>query len=168
MSDSGRGRRVPKGWWILALVGVCAVYAWLARPDAPASSDFQKGFRGLPLSRGPLSSGDMRQGLSGAPPGTTFKSFKVVNLNTASLADLETLPGITPEQARAILAGRPYVAMRDLERVGIPRTIIDQLSPPAIIAVESRGASSATFPPDETGRGQRPAGPGIPIPPAAK
>jgi hypothetical protein len=109
----------------------------------------------------------MRPGLSGSPPGAAIKSFKIVNLNTASLADLETLPGITPEQAKAILAGRPYAAMRELERVGIPRAIIDQLSPPAFIAAESRGASSATFPPEAAGV-QRRAEPGIPLPPSAK
>ena len=30
------------------------------------------------------------------------------NINKASVKDLQALPGITPEQAEAIIAGRPY------------------------------------------------------------
>jgi len=59
--------------------------------------------------------------------------FKDVDLNAASLEELETLPGITPDQARKILGGRPYRSMQELERVGIPHDIVEQISPPAII-----------------------------------
>lgn len=68
-----------------------------------------------------------------APPGFRAVEQKVVELNTATLAEVETLPGITPEYAQKIIAGRPYRSMADLARTGIPRTILDEISPPAVI-----------------------------------
>jgi competence protein ComEA len=40
-----------------------------------------------------------------------------VDLNTADLAALETLPGIGPALAKSIIAGRPYKSVDELERV---------------------------------------------------
>ena len=53
------------------------------------------------------------------------KGSLVVNVNTATRDELETLPGIGPALAALIEAGRPYRAVSDLERVkGIgPRTV---------------------------------------------
>jgi DNA uptake protein ComE-like DNA-binding protein len=42
-----------------------------------------------------------------------------VDVNTASRADLETLPGVTAATARRIEANRPYEAPRDLVRKGV-------------------------------------------------
>ena len=39
-----------------------------------------------------------------------------LDLNTATAKQLGTLPGITPELAAAIIAGRPYRATRDLTK----------------------------------------------------
>lgn len=39
-----------------------------------------------------------------------------VNINTASEADLEKLPGVTPQLAGAVLAKRPYSTTKDLVR----------------------------------------------------
>jgi DNA uptake protein ComE-like DNA-binding protein len=39
-----------------------------------------------------------------------------VNINTASQADLERLPGVTPLVAGAVIAKRPYSATKDLVR----------------------------------------------------
>lgn len=42
---------------------------------------------------------------------------KLVNINTASLQDLETLPGVGPVIAQKIIDGRPYGALEDLMNV---------------------------------------------------
>lgn len=41
---------------------------------------------------------------------------RVLDVNTASRADLETLPGVTPATARRIAENRPYSSPRDLVR----------------------------------------------------
>jgi competence protein ComEA len=51
-----------------------------------------------------------------------------VNLNSAEQTALETLPGIGPAHARAIIAGRPYRSVDDLARVkGLGKARIDEL-----------------------------------------
>lgn len=41
----------------------------------------------------------------------------IVNINTAGAAELETLPGVGPFLAQAIIEGRPYTKVEDLEKV---------------------------------------------------
>jgi competence ComEA-like helix-hairpin-helix protein len=45
------------------------------------------------------------------------KGSLVVNINTASQEDLESVPGIGPTRAAQIIAGRPYERVEDLERL---------------------------------------------------
>lgn len=40
-----------------------------------------------------------------------------MNLNTASLAELESLPGVGPTLARRIVAARPLKSLEDLDQV---------------------------------------------------
>lgn len=54
---------------------------------------------------------------------------KEVNLNTASQADLEALPGIGPVTAKKIIAGRPYTSVADLEKAGVSKSTIEKISP---------------------------------------
>jgi DNA uptake protein ComE-like DNA-binding protein len=75
------------------------------------------------------------------------KTVAVVDLNSAALDQLQTLPGITREYATRIVAGRPYQALGDVvTRARIPAPIVDQLSPPAIVRSVGR-APSAALPP---------------------
>jgi len=59
------------------------------------------------------------------PAAAAAPAHKSVDLNTADLGALETLPGIGPATAKAIVAGRPYSSIDDLERVkGLGRSKI--------------------------------------------
>jgi competence protein ComEA len=70
-------------------------------------------------------------GVSGALPavsGTTTSQGGRININTASVDQLTSLPGIGPAKATAIVEGRPYAAVDDLDRVsGIGPKTIEQL-----------------------------------------
>lgn len=51
-----------------------------------------------------------------------------VNVNSADLETLETLPGVTSSLAKKIVAGRPYKSLDDLKKVkGLTQTKIDGL-----------------------------------------
>lgn len=83
-----------------------------------------------PGAEGASTSGAPSSGLSGAPApagagAATNAADGLINVNTASLASLETLPGIGPAKAAAIIAERPFSTVEELERVpGIgPKTL---------------------------------------------
>lgn len=81
-----------------------------------------------------------------APPAVppVVRTVAGVDLNSARLAE-ETLPGITLDYAQKIIAGRPYHSFRDVvEHAGIPQSIVDQITPPAIVrVVEDRSPGAA-------------------------
>jgi competence ComEA-like helix-hairpin-helix protein len=58
------------------------------------------------------------------------KRSLIVNLNTASAEELESLPGIGPSRADEIIAHRPYKSVDELSQVkGITQKMTDQLRP---------------------------------------
>lgn len=62
-----------------------------------------------------------------------------VNINTATLEQLETLPGIGPARARLIIEHRPYSSIDDLRRVnGIPDGLMDDLRPLLLVKGETQ------------------------------
>lgn len=77
-------------------------------------------------------------GLSGILPtptaarsgGVAMPAGGIVNVNTATLAELETLPGIGASRAQAIVDNRPYQTVDDLNRVpGIGDATLERLRP---------------------------------------
>ena len=175
----------PRRWlsWSLVAVALVGMAGYLvfsrARPAAPGlpgnDSVTTPGFSPMPQSNGPargltpppfpngrMPGGRLPPGARGTdavPPGLLrgAKTMAVVDLNTAQLADLQTLPGITPEYARKIMAGRPYHSFRDVvEHAGIPQQVVDQISPPAIIRVVESRSSPDTEVPSAPQRNPRP------------
>jgi competence protein ComEA len=70
-------------------------------PKAPAVSP--------PKAPPPMTTAPMTSAPQKAPAAASL-----VDINSASEADLKNLPGIGPARARAIIAGRPYAAKDDL------------------------------------------------------
>lgn len=57
-------------------------------------------------------------------------AYAEINVNTATKEELESLPGIGPKKADAIIAGRPYSSVDELDRVpGIGPKILAGLRP---------------------------------------
>jgi DNA uptake protein ComE-like DNA-binding protein len=50
-----------------------------------------------------------------------------VDLNTATAAELEALPGIGPAYAKHIVDNRPYASVAELSKAGLPASTIDRI-----------------------------------------
>ena len=84
-----------------------------------------------------------------------------VNLNTASQAELEALPGVGPATAKKIIAGRPFASVADLSKAGVPKNTIEKIS--SMVTVGAAPSAPAAPPPPRPA----PAAPAPPSPPAA-
>lgn len=75
-----------------------------------------------------------------------------IDLNTASRAALESLPGVGPATAKQIIAGRPYTSVADLSKAGVPASTIEKITPlvkvgpvgTAVAATEKGAQKTAT------------------------
>lgn len=142
--------------WGLLLLLANAALGWIGHPPAPAlllhvSGVEQPGwYGGATAGRALEAAGATVAVLVGAPRDgdavTAYGAYAVVaptpsavsyratgarlHLNTASVADLESLPRIGPTLAARIRAGRPYRELADLDRVkGVGPATIRALSP---------------------------------------
>jgi len=80
------------------------------------------------------------------------KSAAKVDINSASVKDLEALPGVGAATAKKIVAGRPYASVADLSKAGISASTIAKITP--LVTV---GAAPARAPaPAEKSAGTRP------------
>lgn len=63
-------------------------------------------------------------------PESTVEGHLRVNLNTATLTELESIPGIGQVLAKQIVAGRPYASVEDLLKIrGIGPSSLKGLAP---------------------------------------
>jgi hypothetical protein len=70
-----------------------------------------------------------------------------VDLNTASQADLEKLPGIGPATAKKIIAGRPFTAVADLSKAGVSAGVIQKITPLVTVGAAAPAAAPAAAAP---------------------
>ena len=63
-----------------------------------------------------------------AKPSASPTATAPVNVNTASQADLEALPGVGPATAKKIIAGRPYTSTADLAKAGVPQATVTKIA----------------------------------------
>ena len=72
--------------------------------------------------------GDGRAGPLAGAAGESGASGGLVNVNTAGVTELQTLPGIGPAKAASIIGGRPFATVEELERVsGIGPATVEKL-----------------------------------------
>ena len=62
-------------------------------------------------------------------PTRTEAAKDKVDINTATQAELEALPGVGEATAKKIIAGRPYSSVKDLSRAGVSDATITKISP---------------------------------------
>jgi competence protein ComEA len=87
--------------------------------------------------------------------GTMVFAQKLIDLNTASEKELESLKGVGPATAKKIIAGRPYKSVDELSKAGLSAKQVDAIKPlvtvgsaaPAAPAVTGKAAAAPVVPP---------------------
>ncbi len=70
-----------------------------------------------------------------------------IDVNTASLANLEKLPGIGPATAKKIVAGRPYASVADLSKAGVSAGVIEKITPLVTVSAAAPPVPKTAEPP---------------------
>lgn len=69
----------------------------------------------------------------------------LIDLNSASEKELESIKGIGPALAKKIVAGRPYRSVDDLSKAGIPAKTIEAMKP--LVKAGASAPAAAAAPP---------------------
>ncbi len=70
----------------------------------------------------------------------------MVDLNTASAQELDTLKGIGPATAKKIIENRPYTSVNDLTKAGLSAKEIETLKPLVTVSAAKTTGPAATAP----------------------
>jgi competence protein ComEA len=68
----------------------------------------------------------------------------LVDLNKATAQELEALKGIGPALSKKIIAGRPYKAVDDLTKAGVPAKTVEALKPLVTVGAATAPAAAKT------------------------
>jgi DNA uptake protein ComE-like DNA-binding protein len=74
------------------------------------------------------------------------KTSGPVDLNRASEAELEELPGVGTATAKKIVAGRPYASVDDLANAGVSKSTITKIRPQVTVGARSVSTAPASAP----------------------
>ena len=66
-----------------------------------------------------------------------------VDINNATIAQLEGLPGVSATTAKKIVAGRPYTVVGDLSKAGVSAKVIADVTPLVIVGTPSATPATA-------------------------
>jgi DNA uptake protein ComE-like DNA-binding protein len=79
----------------------------------------------------PFAAGEKKESAGGKSftASKTKKPSALVDLNTATAEQLESIPGIGPAYAEKIIAARPYASVKDLSKAGIPAARLEKIVP---------------------------------------
>jgi DNA uptake protein ComE-like DNA-binding protein len=91
-----------------------------------------------------------------------------VDLNSASQADLEALPGVGSATAKKIIAGRPYSSVADLSKAGVSAKTIEKITPLVTAGSASAAAAAPAVPMEKPAKAAKAAPPAAPSAPAEK
>ncbi len=76
--------------------------------------------------------------------GSMVLAQKLIDLNTASDKELESIKGVGPATAKKIIAGRPYKSVDELSKAGLSAKQVDAIKP--LVTVGSAGVAPAEPP----------------------
>jgi competence protein ComEA len=91
-----------------------------------------------------------------------------VDLNSASQADLEALPGVGSATAKKIIAGRPYASAADLSKAGVSAKTIEKITPLVTVGAASVAAAAPAEKPAKAAKAAPAATPAAPAEKPAK
>ena len=99
--------------------------------------------------------------------GSMVFAQKLIDLNTASDKELESIKGVGPATAKKIVAGRPYKSVDELSKAGLSAKQVDAIKPlvtvgsaapaPAAPAKEAPAKATSTVAPAKPAREAKPA-----------
>jgi len=96
--------------------------------------------------------------------GTMVFAQKLLDLNTASEKELESLKGVGPATAKKIVAGRPYKSVDELSKAGLTAKQVETIKP--LVTVGAAAPAPAVAKPAATAAPAKPAATVVPAKPA--